>query len=261
MRIRRTATATLALALALGLTGCGEDKDKDSDDSPNANSSQTADDLKVLTVAEAKKALISLDDIDGDFKKHVDDDDDDSSMGCLDDLDKIDSDDTDAEAKAEAEYEADSEAGLPLVFSSVASLKDAEEVAKTMDEFRDAVENCTEIDETDEDGTVIKLKIQTTSGKTSDEVTDQINLSATGTFTIQGSLTVPFSMHISIIQLDNNVALAGVGTISDDATDDADAVNEVALEKLLAVIKGETADPDKLDLHIVTENDILQGAA
>lgn len=261
MRIRRTASASLVLVLAAALTACGDD-DKSSDPAP-----------KVLTSTEVTNALISLDDLGKDFvvdTEDDDDDDDDADLGCLNDVDKVfesktgsDSDFEKADAKAEVEYKADSDAEMPFLFSSVYSLKDEKQIAEGFKIFQDAFADCTKVDTTDDDGTRIQLDIKTTQDKTVG-ADAQVNLVAAGGFSVrigEGGLRLPFYLRMSLVQVDNNIALVGYGSLVEggEGDDDSEQLSVVAVNRLLAAIAGKPApeDPD-LDLRLITEEDFFK---
>lgn len=267
MRIRRIAIAALTVALAAALTGCGGDKKSES-----SSSKPTETEVKVLSKDEVKAALISLDDLGKDFKvdkEADDDDDDDADLGCLNDIDKVLDKETgsgdpieDAETKAEVEYKADSDIEMPFVMSSTYSLKSEDDITKGFKVFEDAFKDCRTVDTKDKDGTRIQLEIETNKDET-DGATNQINLVAAGSFTVQtggGSIELPFYLGMSMIQVENNIALVGFGSIADqgEGDDACESLNEVGVGRLLAAIKGEPApeSPD-LDLHIITERDFL----
>src|SRR5689334_3441935 len=95
----RTVFSALTLVAVAALSGCGSGSD----------GGGSAD---VLTKAEAKDALLSLDELGDGFKVAPDDDDeDDSSMGCLDDFEGVDKVVDEPAREAEQDYEADDEIG------------------------------------------------------------------------------------------------------------------------------------------------------
>lgn len=274
MRISRAASAALIVVLATALTGCGGD-DKNVASSSDPSSKATESDVKTLSKQEVKDAVISLDDLGDDFKLDKSDDDDDDSdtdLGCLNDIDKVLDDKADdsgadfdkAAAKAEAEYKADSDGEMPFVMSSVYSLKSTDEIEEGFKIFEDAFKECDSVDTTDKDGTRIKLSIDFDKAET-DGATSQVNMTAAGNFAIKGpqgqSAELPFYLRMSLIQVDNNIAMIGYGSLVDDdeGDEDSESLNEVGIDRLQAVIDGKPApeDPD-LDLRLITEADILR---
>ncbi|MCX6397095.1 MAG: hypothetical protein NTV23_11460 [Propionibacteriales bacterium] len=278
MRIRRIASTASVLVLAAALVGCGGSdngsNDSSGSDAPSSTSSGAA--ATVLTSAQVKDAIISLDDLGDAFvvdRSKDDNSDDDTDLGCLNDIDKVlddksgASDFDDAEEKAEVEYKADSEFEMPFVMSSAYSLKSTDDIEKGFTLFEDAFADCTKVDTTDKDGTRIRLDITTDKDQT-DGATSQVNLKAAGSFSIPGpqgqTLKLPFYLRMSLVQVKNNIALVGFGSLVEptEGDEDSESLNVVAVNRLLAAIKGEPApDAPDLDLRIISTDDVLGSAA
>ncbi len=233
----RTAVTALTLVFVAALSGCGADDGE----SPS---------VTVLTKEQATEALLSLDNFEDGFKVAEDDDEDDSSMGCLDDFESIDDVVNEPAVEAERDYEADTEISLPGVFSAVASFDTDAPAKKGMSEVRKALADCTEVAETDDDGSRFELTIATDDEKAGAEADDQVNLSATGTVTVQG-LTLPMAVHLSIIRVGNHVTMSGIVTMGEDARSDADEIAAAALARLVAVIEGDPVPAQTLELDEV----------
>lgn len=217
---RRTAalTLTLALPLALTLSACSGDE-------------AAAPDL--LTQAEADQALLTLEDVGEGFEEvePEDEDDADAGLGCLD---AVELDEADADVEAEAQFDATNEFGLPSVLSSVASFSAQSTLEDALESFRSALEDCTSVDETDEDGTRFTLDVATDDTAT-DGVDEQLNLVATGTV-FAGGLEVPFGFWVSVVRIGNDGAFVGyVDVESSSGQDRVAELLEVQVEKLAEV--------------------------
>lgn len=246
MRVR-TVLAALTLVTVAALSGCGGDD--------GSSSSATT-----LTKQQATEALLSLDDLGDGFKVAEDDDDDDSSMGCLDDFEGIDDVVGEPTVEAEADYEADTEISLPGVLSAVASFESDAPAKKGMSEIRKALTDCTEVEQTDDDGTQFRLTIASDDKKAGPEADDQVNLSANGTVTTQG-LTVPMAVHMSIIRVANHVTMSGIVTMGEEAREDADEIAAAALARIVAVIEGDPVPKQSLDLDEVDMSQLFGSGA
>jgi len=246
----RTVISALALVALAALSGCGSDS---GDEKGSAE--------HVLTKAEIKSALLSLDDLGDGFRVDEDaDDEDDSSLGCLDEIDEIDTV-ADPARDDEVSYEADSDFALPGVFSSIASFKTTATAEKGMAELRKVLDDCTSIDETDEDGARVRLRITTDDEKVGADADEQINIKASGNIEVEG-FTLPMAFQMSLIRIDNQAALAGFVTVSEDASKEAAKIIDAAFTRFAPVAQGKAAEtPSPLDLEQVDLADFLPAGA
>lgn len=241
--MRRLGSALLVLTLAAVLTGCG-------------SSGPT-----ILSASQAEASLIAASDLGSGFKVDTSKNSSSSTdMGCLNNLDKFGKKKLKPARDKTVQYKADSPIGIPLVFSAVASLNSVSDATKGVHEFSSLVAHCTTVDTTDSNGFHIKLNVSSNTTKIGSAATAQINLIASGTGQTQG-ITVPFSFDISLIQLKNQVAMVGYVTMATDISTDANALAKIALDRLVAATDGKPAPkPKPLNLHIVTQAEILGGA-
>jgi hypothetical protein len=242
----RTLVSTLSLVAVATLSGCGSDDGGDSG---------------VLSKAELKSALISADDLGSAFEvDDSDDDDDDTVLGCLNGMDELDKL-TKPERDAEIAFEAEEEPNVPAVFSTVGSFEKEADAAKVLTRFSDAVEDCTKIDVTDDDGFRMQLDVSSNSDKVDDGADGQVNLEAVGTAGGQG-IEIPFVLRFSAIQIDNHVALVGFVTMAEDLGADADALEQRAYDRLAPVAAGKKVpDLEPLDIEPVDLEALLTGSA
>lgn len=253
MRPSLASTAVLVLALT---TACGT-----SDDSadraratPTSQSTSGAGDAVTLSAQQVREAAIPLELIGEGFTRDDAESDGDGNLGCLSDADvkKVD-----AVEKVKNAFEG-GDAGIPFVASSVASLESVAKADETLAGFRKALSGCTEVDTTNPDGGRLRLRVTTDDTTSGPGATAQFNLTAVGNLDI-GAFRVPFGFRVSLIQVGNNFAYSGYGSISPDISSDAEAVANLALARLVAVAAGDTGDAvpqDALDLEIVSEADI-----
>ncbi|MET3962962.1 hypothetical protein ABIE44_002896 [Marmoricola sp. OAE513] len=247
--------ATTTLVAVATLTGCGSD---DSSDGGSKGGSA------LLSKSELSDALVTLDDLGDGFKVEKDDDDDDdddTNLGCLNGLDELGDDDSiEPERDEESSFEADSDLGLPGVYSTVGTFKSTKDAAEVLTKFSDTVEDCKAIDETDGDGFRIRLDVSSDQDKTDDGATGQVNLNATGTASGDG-FEFPFSVRFTAIQIGNDVALVGyVNAVTD--LEDADDLVQRAYDRLAPIVDGKSApDLTPLDLDIPDARDLVGAAA
>ena len=244
---KRIVLSALSVLAVIAVTGCG-------------SSSSGSADVTVLSKAEAKKSLIGLDELGKGFRVSKDDEDDDSSMGCLDNFDGVDKVVKEPATEAEVDYEADSDIGLPGVFTAVASFKSLAQAEKGMAAVRKALKDCTAVDETDKDGAHFKLKISTDDDKAGPRADDEVNLNATGTIQTEG-IEAPMAVHFALIRVDNHVIMNGIATVAEDARDEAKEIAEVSLSRFVAVLDGKPVPDQTLHLDKVDVSDILGGGA
>lgn len=163
-------------------------------------------------------------------------DDDDDAPGCLGELD--DTDEPDSESDADVDFEADDELGLPALTNGVASFKSERDVTEAMEAIRDALEDCDNVDYTDpDDGTQIVLDFDSNDEKSSPDVDDQFNLTATGT--ISNGLEFPFGLWLSVVRVDNHTTSVLITDLSEDSESMLNPFTKMAVDRLVAVIKGE----------------------
>jgi hypothetical protein len=237
--VNKTPLAAGLLALALStLTACGDEEP--SDDAASAE-------LEVLTDEQAEEALLSEAQMgEGFTAAEPTDSDSDTDLGCLNALDEMD--DIGAETEAKVEYSATTRLALPSLENNVFSYSDLDPVTARFEEVTDALEGCTSVDVTDEEGTSFVLDVSVDSETTTEDADQQVTLQATGTITAGGQ-ELPIAMHMTSVRIENHVTVL----VHTDATDDTegsaatfDTYVTAATERLAAVVAGETPADEPL---------------
>ncbi|WP_148046189.1 hypothetical protein [Nocardioides marmoriginsengisoli] len=245
----RTTLSLLSLLAVTALAGCGSSEDDDA--------------TTMLSRADLKSSLISLDDVGSAFKVDESDDDDDSDqeLGCLDGLDELGGDSNDPERDEEISFEAKAEPELPGVFNTVGAFKSDADAAKVLTDLGKAVSSCKSVDVTDEDGARIQLAVSSDTRETDADATGQMNLEAAGSITVQ-TLTIPFSLRFSAIQLGNHVTVVGFVTMAEEVGPEADALAQRAFDRLSPILDGkDVPDLEPLDLKAVDLDALMSAGA
>jgi hypothetical protein len=252
VKIPRLSSAVLVVTLAAALTGCGSSSDSKETGSGSG--------VKILSASQVGQAVIALEDLGPGFKVDKSDDGDDkSSFGCLDGLDKLDKNKIKPPQDEETDYAASSDIGIPAVFSKVGSFKDSSDASSILSKFKSAVQGCTSVDATDDDGFHVKLAITLDEKASGSGATAQVNMTAQGTGETSGQ-TFPFGIRMTAIQVDNNVSLVGFVTFGSSVEPEASKMAAIALERLVAVVGGKTPSPTPANLHVTTEDELLGSA-
>jgi hypothetical protein len=220
---RRAALAAPLVALALLGSACsGGDGDP------------AEAEAELLTEAQATEALLTLEDVGEGFTEvEPQDDEEEESSGGLGCLDDIQFDEVDADVEVEAQFDATNDLAVPSVFSSVASFADQAVLETALEDFRAVLEDCTSIDETDENGTRFTLDVAT-DDTAADGADEQLNLVATGSI-VAGPTEVPFGFWVSIVRIGNDGTF--VGYVDTDTSAGEGRIAELtatAVEKLTA---------------------------
>ncbi|MET3961081.1 hypothetical protein ABIE44_001015 [Marmoricola sp. OAE513] len=236
---RLSASAAAALVLGAVLTGCGSDSKSDD----KSDKADKAPKVTALSTADAEKALLTLGNL-GDNGFTLDEDADHTSgaPGCLDGFDAI-TDASDAPTHVVRDFTAGSETGFPLISSSVDSYDSVEDAKEALEDFRDAMADCTTVDDTDSDGVATKLAVTTSDDKTDDSTDDQVNLTAVGTIAATDG-SYPLGLWAAAVRIDNHVHVITVGDLDDAAPGDIEELVQVVNDRLIAVAKGDEPDDD-----------------
>lgn len=225
------AAAALVTAAVLLAAGCSS--------AENRQGQASSGGTEPLTDAQAEQALLTAENLGGDYRQTADDgsdDDDLTGMGCLSALGELE--EADADAQAETDYEFDGELGVPAVYSAVSSYARTSDLVDALDKFRTAMEGCSRIEDTDDEGNTITLDLTLDEEKTTTDVDDQINFAGTGTIA-SGGFELPFGLWFSVAQLDNHVTLVGVADMGHARGPMLAALTEVAVDRLAAVAAGD----------------------
>lgn len=249
LRPGRGACAALA-AVAAGalLAACGGGADGGSDDGSDGGAG--ASPAVVLDESQVEAALLTIDDLpDGwainpDASDVLDGDDGDGdgkggAPGCLGEVE--DGETFEPLAESSVEFEVDDGFGVPALSSSVATFASEDEVSDQMDKLREVLSDCDPIDYTDpDDGTQISLTFETDDEPSSPDVDEQLNLTATGT--ISSGLEFPFSLWMSVARIGNNTTSVMITDLGDEAGEALDPYTAIAVDRLLAVLDGQTPE-------------------
>lgn len=226
----------MAVSALVVTAGCG-----------GSEGSGSSNDTEPLTQEQATAALLTLDNLGKGYRKASGDDSaaDMEDMGCLSQLDKLDK--AEAATKAEADFEHTGGLGTPAVTTQVSSFEQTGDLIGTMDEFRDTLADCTQV-EFSEDGATMTLDLTTDEEKSTSDVDDQINVHGTGTVSAEG-LELPMGMSFALARVDNHLTLVGVVDLGDAGARLLDTYTEIAVDRLVAIAADEeppsvTADVD-----------------
>jgi hypothetical protein len=243
--VNKTPLAAGLLALALTtLTACGGDAE---DSSGTDSSSSASAELEVLTDDQAQQALLSEAQMgEGFTAAPPTEDESDSDMGCLNALDEMD--DIGAETEAKIEFTAASDLGLPTLENDVFSYTEIDPISARIEEVTTALEDCTKVDVTNEDGTSFVLDVSVDTETTSADADEQVTLEASGTVS-SGDQQLPIAIHMTSVRIENHVSVLVFTDVPDDEAESAatfDGYVTAATDRLAAVVAGETPDDEPL---------------
>ncbi|GGO73962.1 hypothetical protein [Nocardioides deserti] len=236
----RLAALAAGVVLTAALTGCG------SDDESSGGSGGSSDEVVVLDQEQVDQAVLSIDNLGPGFVVDEDDDSEngddadeeaDTDLGCLD---AVDDDLEESEAKAEVSYAAVNDLESPTVDSGVSSYGSVDDVTERFERLRTALADCTSI-EVSEDEVSFSLTVESNEETSSDEVEEQLNITATGTASTQG-VELPVAMRLSAARVDNHVVFLSRFDLGADGA--LEPYTEAAVGRLLAVLDGETPDDE-----------------
>ena len=238
MHKKQLAAGLLALTLTTTLAACADD-DSGSSDSTEASESSSSE-LEPLTDEQVQQALLSETVMGPDFTgAEPEEDEDNPAPGCLSALDDLD--DIGAETEAEIEYTSTSEIGAPSLEHSVLSYTETEAITERIEEISTALDGCTSVQETGEDGTEYDLAVSLENGVTSEGADEQITLQAIGTVGSEGQ-EFTLGVYMSSVRVENHVSVIVYSDIvTDEAASESDFETYVnaATERLVTVAAGE----------------------
>lgn len=245
----RSIVFALTLAAAVALSACGSDSG--GDESATALSQSRLDDV-----------LIGLDELGDGYRVDDSEDDEDSEgFGCLKNIDDIDAgDETEPVRESEARFEADDDVALPGVLVASASLPSVAAAKEGLAEMRKVLAGCTSIEETDEDGSVVTLTISHDDDTSGPGLDDQLNFAARGTLE-QAGAKVPMSFHFAVMRIEHHVVLTAFVTLAEDASADAEELAEAARAKFTAIVAGDPAPEQTVDIDPVDLTLFEQGGS
>lgn len=241
MQKNSLAVGLLVLALTT-LTSCGDDAADDSSDG-----SGEAAELEVLTDEQADQALLSETVMGAEFTAgEPSEDSEEGAPGCLAALDDLD--DIGAETEAKVEYTSTSEIGLPTLEHDIFSYTDIDPISTRIEEVSTALDGCTSVEETDEDGTEYALDVSLSTDTTTENADEQITLQAVGTI-VSGGQEIPLGVYMSSVRVENHVSVVVFTDIPEDPDASAASFEEyvnAGADRLAAVAAGEEPSEDPI---------------
>lgn len=229
MRLR-AALLTVALVGAV-LGGCAQDGDeKESQRLPGPP----------LTAKQMKSVLLVRENLGNRFaiKQNANDssDSDDPNLGCLNKLRKLERKMPEALREREIDFVAKTRVGTPGVNSFVATYRSVTLAERSLDLFARSIEDCHHVSTTD-GGAHVRLSVSTTTLTLAKEAEQQVNLSASGSFSGPAG-GIPFVLEWTVVRLGRHV----VGVLMIDYAKSLQGarrdLTDAAMERLVAVVDG-----------------------
>lgn len=226
--MRRTAVV-LVIVSALA-AGCSDDGGSGSDDDEQDTP------IVALTADQITEAVLQPDNMgDGWTSTPSTEEDDTEGPGCFGDIDTLTEGLTKETGGTEFAY---GDTQLPLVESTVTAYDDEPAITAVFDQAQTVLGACSTIADTDGDGATWDLALTFDDSANFDDVDDQFQLSATGSFTQPDSSPVEITITWTSVRLGPNVA--SVTTIdTQQRTTEHAAWAEIAVDRLEAVAEGE----------------------
>jgi hypothetical protein len=165
----------------------------------------------------------------------VESDDDSDSPGCFGEIDAI-SDTLDPIEVAERDVEYDyGDSGPPQITSGASSYQDGNAVAQAFDDLAAVLRECTTVVGTDDEGGSWDLTVTTDETLSTDTIDDQVDVTATGTYTHASGSEFDVTLHQTFVRIGKNVLTVGVSDFEDQSALH-DAYVQIAIDRLVAVI-------------------------
>ena len=222
--MRRAGLSSSALVLALSLAACGGDDE--ASPSPDGGSEAPV----VLSQEEADGALLTVDDLDGDFTALGPTDNEDQDLGCLSGLTALS--DVPADTEAEDNLELETETSLRSVTTAVNSYTDTETVVAALETFRASLEGCESVEVTDpEGGSTLALTVTVDDAPGIGEADDQVGFSGTGSVSTPGT-SYSYDVGFVVSRVDNAITVVGVVDLGAPGDDVLDTLTETAVDRL-----------------------------
>ena len=230
MRSSLSYALLLGLGLCLLLTSC------------STTSKENQDREKIqLTRAQAETVLLTPHNL-GPLYRQVaaPSDDDTSDPGCFATLFNSPK----ATTELERGFDRVGTHGLATVVSDVMSYRTTSAMTREFARVRRVLATCTHIDDTTE-GVRTRLEVSGGYEKSSPVADEQINISATGTFTTGGQ-RLPGGVWISLARIDNHAVSVGILAADSRQSTDLPAYSKVAINRLAAVAAGKRPPAEKV---------------
>jgi hypothetical protein len=242
---KQLAAGLLALTLTTALAACADDAEptessESSESSEPTESGEESTELEPLTDEQVQQALLSETVMGPDFTGAVPEEEEDNpAPGCLAALDDLD--DLGAETEAKIEYTSTSEVGAPTLEHSVFSYTETDPITERIEQISTALDGCTSVQETDEEGTEYDLDVAMETEVTAEGADEQITLQAIGTVGAEGQ-EFALGVYMSSVRVENNVSVVIYSDIPEDeaaSASDFEAYVNAATERLVTVAAGE----------------------
>src|SRR3954452_6654284 len=214
----------VALCLCLLLASCtvaGEEKPK------------RREEVQPLTRQQARTALLTSFNLGPTYKQAPLGDDDASDPGCFATLENSPA----AAAELERDFDRVRTRGVSTVVSGVMSRSSTGAMTREFSRVRRVLKTCKHIADTS-DGVRVRLTVSRSFDKSSPVANEQINIAATGTFTIRDQ-QLPGGLWISMARIGNHATSVAILAIDSNQSTDLSAYTKVAINRLAAVAAGE----------------------
>lgn len=241
--------ATWVIAATL-LTGCS-DHDVPSavtpSSSPESQDSSLGSSPRQLTVEQARDALLTAENLGEGYEDAPDEDGTGESppLGCLEAISDFDKDVQGVDAKAQFAFMPRTTAGVPDVTSGVLSFGTVDQATSFMRRFASTFASCQRVDKRAENGIAVDLSVTFEDRVADDNVDEQANLYAEGSFRFQDQ-GLQFSIAMSVARAKNNI-IAVLTTDLDSLAVVAPLTKEylrLGVDRLRAVMAGEDPPND-----------------
>lgn len=218
----------LGLGLCLLLTSC----------STTSKQNQDRDKIQPLTRAQAETVLLTPQNLGPLYRKVAPSNDDAPDPGCFATV----FDSHKATTELERDFDRVGTHGLATIVSDVMSYPTTSDMTREFARVRRVLATCTHIDDTS-DGVRTRLRVSRGFEKSSPVADEQINISATGTFT-SGGQRLPGGVWISLTRIDNHAVEVGILAVDSRQSTDLAAYSKVAVKRLAAVVAGKRPPPE-----------------
>jgi hypothetical protein len=230
MRSSLSPAILFGLALCLFLTSC----------SATSKEHQDREEIHPLTRAQAETVLLTPHNLGPLYRQVAPSDDDTSDPGCFATLFNSPK----ATTELERDFNRVGTHGLATVVSDVMSYPTTSAMTHEFARVRRVLTTCKHIDDAS-DGVRTHLEVSRGFEKSSPVADEQINISATGTFT-SGGQRLPGGVWISLARIDNHAVSVGIFAVDSRQSSDLPAYSKVAINRLAAVAAGKRPPTEKV---------------
>ena len=142
-----------------------------------------------------------------------------------------------ATTELERDFDRMGERGVATVVSHVMSYASTAAMTREFGRVRGVLRTCKRLHDTT-DGVTTRLDVSTGLAKSSPMANEQINITATGTFT-SGGRKRPGGLSISMARIGNHATTVGIIAVDSTQNTDLAAYTKVAINRLAAVAAGD----------------------